>query len=270
MSAPSSPGPPRADLSLWREVWVDEFDGTSLDPTRWTAYDDSTFGDGNEELACLTDRPENLQVRDGKLVITALRESPGYRCGRDPRFPRGREYTSAFLETRDHASWTYGRFEVVAKVPTEPGRSKGLWPAFWMRPVDGGKGEIDILETVGTGDPAEQPVLTQTLAYDYQGTHPRQKIDYILPPEVPSAAAAVHSYAVEWEPGAIRWYVDGVQTYVRDRSTTTWLDEAFSRPFFLRLNLAVGGSFAGAPTPATVFPARFEVESVRVMVRTAP
>jgi beta-glucanase (GH16 family) len=84
---------------------------------------------------------------------------------------------------------------------------------------------------------------------------------------VPGAAEDFHAYAVEWEPGEIRWYVDGIQTYVRNRETTPWLDEAFSRPFFLRLNLAVGGTFPGPPDARTAFPAEYLVDAVRVSAR---
>jgi beta-glucanase (GH16 family) len=77
----------------------------------------------------------------------------------------------------------------------------------------------------------------------------------------------MHTYAAEWEPGEIRWYVDGVLTYTRTRATTPWLDEAFSRPFYLRLNLAVGGGWPGSPTTQTALPADFDVDYVRVYQR---
>lgn len=253
----------------WRPVWGDEFDGSFLDRGKWTAERNSTFGDGNGELACLTDRPENLTVAGGVLLLTARREASPYRCGQyDRRFPRGRPYTSALISTQGMHSWTYGRFEIRAKLPTTPGASKGLWPAFWMRPDDGGKGEIDVFEALGSG--VDQRLgwrIFHTIAYDYVPTHARQTLSYDLPGGAPSTAEEFHTYAVEWEPGRIRWLVDGRETFVRDQKTTPWLDEAFSRPFFLRVNLAVGGSWPGSPDAATVLPASYVVDYVRVYAR---
>jgi beta-glucanase (GH16 family) len=145
------------------------------------------------------------------------------------------------------------------------GESKGLWPAFWMRPAAGGTGELDILEVIGTGSStAEARKVHQTLWYDYSGTHPKQTFTATTPFD---PAAGFHTYAVEWEPDAIRWYIDGDLTYTRTTSTTPWLDDAFSKPFIIRLNMAVGGNWPGSPDAATAFPADYEVDYVRVYQR---
>ena len=251
----------------WRLVWSDEFGGTQLDRSRWNVEHVSTFGDGNGELACLMDRTENVEVRDGALALVARREEPPLPCGRgDRRFRNGRDYSSAMVTTQDLHDWTYGRFEVRARTPTAQGTSKGLWPAFWLRPTGGGVGELDVLEAVGSAaGEREWDVVHHTVWYDYQRTHPKQEQTVTFPTGSP--ADGMHTYAAEWEPGEIRWYVDGRLTYVRTLETTSWLDEAFSRPFFLRLNLAVGGTWPGAPDDDTLLPARYEIDYVRVFQR---
>ena len=246
----------------WTLAWNDEFDGTTLDTTRWGVQNLSTFGDGNNELACLM--ADNVKVAGGALTISARRATTPVTCGsRDTRFPGGREYTSGMAQSK--ASWQYGRFEIRARIPTAAGTSKGLWPAFWMRPAGGGTGELDILEAIGGGaGGTEWNKVHQTIHYDYVGTHPKE------PRTVTTAFApsdGFHTYAAEWEPGAIRWYVDGALTYTRTTATTPWLDEAFSKPFFIRLNLAVGGSWPGSPDAATAFPGDFTVDWVRVYHR---
>ena len=262
-TTPTDPTPPG-----WRTVWSDEFDGTTLDHSKWDVEDRSTYGDGNNELACLMDRPENVLVHDGVLSLRARREAPALKCGsNDPRFPGGRPYSSGHLTTKTTASFTYGRFELRARLPTQAGTSQGLWPAFWMRPVSGGIGELDVMEAVGSGPTGtEFDRVHHTLWYDYVGTHSQQPTSVRLPGGA-RPSDGMHTYAAEWEPGEIRWYVDGVLTYTRTRATTPWLDEAFSRPFYLRLNLAVGGGWPGSPTTQTALPADFDVDYVRVYQR---
>jgi beta-glucanase (GH16 family) len=265
-------GEPSAGAELpedgWRLVWSDEFGGASLDRSRWAARHHSTFGDGNLELACLMDRPENVRVADGVLTVTARRETEPVRCGdEDDRFPGGRSYTTGFVETRGLAQFEYGRFEVRARLPVAHGTSKGLWPAFWLRPADMAVGEIDVLEGIGSGadGPDSSRRIMHAIHYDYDGTHPMQSRLHLLGSG--SLAEEFHTFAVEWEPGALRWYVDDRLTYERTPATTPWFDEAFQDPFFLRLNLAVGGTFPGDPDADTVFPAEYVVDWVRVFQR---
>ncbi len=251
----------------WRAVWADEFEGSTVDASRWKIEDHSTYGDGNNELACLMNRPENLNVSGGVLHMVARRESTPVMCGSsDSRFPGGRTYTSAHMTTKGKADWTYGRFEVRAKLPTAAGTTKGLWPAFWLRPTAGGTGELDVLEAIGSDSSGiESTKVHQTIWYDYSGTHKQQPATVTVPNGLPSAG--YHVYASEWEPGVIRWYIDGVLTYTRTTATTPWLDQAFNKPFYLRLNLAIGGGWPGSPTSATQFPASYDVDYVRVYQR---
>ncbi len=252
----------------WNLAWADEFNGTKIDRTSWNVDNNSTYGDGNNELACLLDRPENVKVSGGVLTITARKEATPITCkNNDTRFPNGRTYTSGMLTTNNKVDFEYGRFEISAKTPLAQGTSKGLWPAFWMRPTTGGIGELDILEAIGTakGDAFSANHVVQTIHYDYVGTHAKQGTGYDLP--VGTTADGFHNYAVEWEPGSITWFVDGVKTYERNLSTTSWLDQAFVDTFYLRLNMAVGGNWPGSPTADTVFPAAYKVDYVRVFQR---
>jgi beta-glucanase (GH16 family) len=273
--APATPAQPAASTQPegWNLAWADEFNDTTVDPAKWSVFNNSTYGDGNGELACLM--AGNVTERDGYLTIRAEKLSTPKVCGsKDSRFPEGRSYTSGFLETKNKASFTHGRYEVRFKAPIGAGTSKGLWPAFWLRPTDGGIGELDVVEIIGS-DSATAATQTNkvmhTLHYDYQRTHAKQGGSYTLPSG--GWDTGFHTAAVEWEPGAVRWYIDGVLTYQRTLATTPWLDEAFGRPFYLRLNMAVGGSWPGSPNAATKFAADYVIDYVRVYQRspaTAP
>ena len=267
----------------WKLVWSDEFEGDRVDPAKWDFDIGNGFFDyrhhtwipgwGNEELQYYTREPENVSVKDSLLTIRAVKESL-HGCG----------YTSARLKTRKRdgtALFTtlYGRVDFRAKVPW----GKGLWPALWMLPQDdryGGwaaSGEIDLMEIVG-----EKPheVLS---SLHFGSTFPKRSLittTYPLPGG--STVSDWHVYAVEWEPGEIRFYVDGVLTRVHDHwwSCSKTRDGAgleprrasdlnpwpapFDQPFYLVMNVAVGGNFPGVPNPETRFPAELVVDYVRV------
>ena len=241
-SAPGVPG--------WRLVWADEFNDTAIDRSRWNVRD----GEGRDiDLGCNVASPRNAFEADGVLVIRALRER--VRCGSQTRL-----YSEAYLDTIGKASFTYGRFEMRAKSPTVPDGSQGLWPAFWLRPDDGGKGEIDVVELPGGA--SYHHAATQAIFYDY--TPIKQDNRHTLTTGHP--ADGFHTYTTEWERDELRWYIDGVPVYQRDRRTTPWFGEAFSRPFNLRLNFQVGG-WLGDPDASTRFPADFVVDYIRVWQR---
>lgn len=247
---PPVPPPPPAGGSGWRLVWADEFNGSGLDPARWNARN-NTYVD--YDLACITNRSQNVAVADGMLILRAQQES--YTCG-----SQSRQYTAPYLDTNGKASFTYGAFETRAKSPNGPSNSTGLWPAFWMRPNDGGKGEIDVTEL--PGGTSYYRAATQAIFYDY--TPIKQDHRHTFASGYPGDG--FHTYRTEWEPGVLRWYIDGAEVYRRDRGTTPWLDEAFSRPFHLRLNVQVGG-WLGNPNAGTTFPAEFQVDYVHVWQR---
>ncbi|MGN6743553.1 MAG: glycoside hydrolase family 16 protein [Amnibacterium sp.] len=196
------------------------------------------------------------------LTLAARHEATPVTCGsHDSRFPNGRSYSGATIETRGKEDFTYGYFEIRAKLPMAPGASKGLWPAFWLRPDDGGAGEMDVLETVGT--PAGAPdAVHQTIHDAYGSANPQQEHTVSYP--TGTLSSGYHTYGLDWERGSIRWYIDGKLTYSRTTQTTTWMSADFSRPYFLRLNFAVGGSWPGSPDGATAFPASYDIDWVRV------
>ncbi len=244
-----------ASAQTWEQVWADEFDGSTLDAGKWTAQ----LGDGcpdlcgwgNNELEWY--QAANATVEDGMLTITAREESVG-----------GKNYTSARLRTIGKGDWTYGRMEARARLPI----GKGLWPAIWMLPTEpsiygtwAASGEIDIMEYVGD-KPAE---VLGTLHYG--GTFPANQSStrtYTLPSG--TFADDFHVFAVEWEAGAIRWYVDD-ELYA---TQTSWSSSGGAYPapfdvdFHLILNLAVGGNLPGNPDGTTTFPQAMVVDYVRV------
>lgn len=243
--------PPPVPAPQWRLVWGDEFDARTIDRTKWTIRD----GEGRDvDLGCNVDDPANSYIRYGFLVIRGLRKT--VRCG-----PETRRYTQAYLDTIGRAAWTYGRFEIRARSP-RAGASAGIWPSFWLRPEDGGKGEIDVVELPG-GD-RWQDRATAAIFYDYSPV--KQDIRVTLPGGG-TPGDGFHTYLTEWTPTALTWSIDGHQVWRRDRSTTPFFDEIFHKPYNLRLNLQVGG-WLGAPDAATAFPAEFVVDHVRVYQRS--
>jgi len=233
--------------SGWTLVWHDEFDGPALLATHWVR---ETGGDGwgNAELEFHTDRPENARIEAGHLVIEARREQFG-----------NREYTSARLKTQGLAAWRYGRIEARMQIP----RGQGLWPAFWMlgdNLVQVGwpqRGEIDIMENIG-----KEPRRVHGTVHGpgYSGARGVGGA-YDLPSG--AFADAFHAYAIEWETDVIRWYVDGVlfKTLTPQDVPGPWV---YDHPFFIILNVAVGGHWPGSPDATTVFPQAMRVDYVRV------
>jgi len=228
-------------------VWHDEFDGASIHPANWT-YDLGAGGWGNGEAENYTQRPENARIENGMLVIEARQE----------RYEES-YYTSARLKTQGLQEFQYGRIEARIKVPT----GKGFWPAFWMLgsniDVVGWPdcGEIDIMEYVGR----EPDLIMGTMhGPGYSGALGLSKWirqDYNI-------ADDFHTYAIEWDTNQISWFYDDVKysTYTReDIGTRTWV---FDQPFFIVLNLAVGGQLGGMIGLDTVFPAQVLVDYVRV------
>jgi beta-glucanase (GH16 family) len=247
----------------WQLVWSDEFNGPDRslpDPAKWN-IEVTGNGFGNEELEYYTARPENLHIDKGNLVITARKESF---TGSDGVT---REYTSARINTAKKFDQQYGRFEARIKIP----KGQGMWPAFWLLGSNRGEvgwpacGEIDIVENVGF-EPAK--VHGSLHGPKYSGENPLTGA--LTLPEPKRFADDFHVFAVEWEPKAIRFYVDDVhyETQTPDNipSHKRWV---FDHPFFVILNLAVGGKWPGNPDATTEFPATMLVDYVRVY-RKAP
>lgn len=242
----------------WTLVWSDEFngpDGSMPDATKWTLVTDGS-GFGNHELEYYTPRPTNVHVEKGNLVITARKE--------DYTGPDGvaRAYTSGRMETAGHFQQEYGRFEARIKLP----KGQGIWPAFWMLGNDIGSvdwpkcGEIDIVENVGF----EPGKVHGTLhGPQYSGDNPLTGAFQL--PNQERFSDGFHLFAVEWEPEKIRFYVDNIlyetQTIDNIPSHKRWV---FDHPFYLLLNVAVGGAWPGNPDATTSFPANMLVDYIRV------
>ena len=262
----------KADDAKWKLVWSDEFSKSEIDHSKWNFETGNWIVDkdgnpvaagwGNNEKQFYTDKNENAFVKDGKLVIRAKKEQASDQFGTY-------DYTSAKLTTKGTFSKTYGRYEMRAKLPT----GKGLWPAFWMLPEEdryGGwaaSGEIDIMESWGS-----QPDKVAGTIH-YGETWPNNKYtgkDYHFAEG--DGIDKWHTYAIEWEPGEIRWYVDGqlYQTqndwYAKEANKASKYSypAPFDQDFYLIMNLAVGGWFDGDVDETTPFPAEMEVDYVRV------
>ncbi|MFZ6654567.1 glycoside hydrolase family 16 protein [Undibacterium sp. TJN19] len=246
----SAPDKPILAAPAWELVWQDEFEGTGLDHGKWL---EETGGDGwgNHELQFYTRRSENLRVKDGMLVIEARQEDYS-----------GRAYTSARIKTAGLQETTYGRFEARIKIPA----GQGIWPAFWLLGNNlnaagwPGCGEIDIMENIGK----EPAVIHGTMhgpgysgAKGYGQPFALSKDQY---------ADDFHVFALEWEATEVRWYMDGVQ-YFSARPQQLAGQWVFDHPFFIILNLAVGGDWPGSPDATSQFPQQMLVDYVRVYRR---
>lgn len=249
----------------WKLVWADDFNEPGLpNPAKWSY--ETGFIRNNELQYYTRERPENARVEDGMLVIEARKEqfkNPDY----DPESRRGRrgrefaEYTSASLTTQGKASWTYGRIEVRAKLPS----GRGTWPAIWtlgtnIREVGWPAcGEIDIMEFVGF-EPGIIHANVHTRSYNHtRGTGKGDKIT------IADASNAFHVYAIEW-------YEDHIDFFVDDRKYFTFKNEGsgddvwpYNKDQYLILNLAIGGSWGGQKgIDDSIFPQRYYIDYVRV------
>ena len=286
---------PSEPVSDWVMVWSDDFDGQAIDTSKWN-FELNCAGGGNNEKQCYTDSSENAFISDGILNIVALPAEEGAE----------KPYTSARLTTQYKADFTYGRFEIRAKLPS----GQGSWPAFWMMPTDseyGGwprSGEIDILEAVNLKAVAEDGTVESniygTLHYGREWPNNASSGKAYTFPEGMNPADDFHTYAIEWQEGEIRWYVDGYLYATQRRSeirynskdeavglkhkgwfaeyfeqgsgelTTHWDTAPFDKDFFLILNHAVGGDWPenvnnlGIDETAFAEGQSFEVDYVRV------
>jgi beta-glucanase (GH16 family) len=240
----------RAD---WKLVWSDEFNGTSIDTNHWIFETGNRNGWGNNELEFYTGRSDNAYVSNGVLHIVARREGTN-----------GFTYTSARMKSAGLFSHKYGRFEFRAKFP----QGKGYWPALWLMPKDSAYGgwpacgEIDVVENKG-----DYPAVVQgTIHYaDPNNGNHLQSTDLFTFAQG-TGADTFHTYLLEWTTNSISWYVDN-QLY---ETQTNWstvgapYPAPFDQPFYIILNLAIGGIFDGDPDTNTVFPGEMQVDYIRV------
>ncbi|MFD2936429.1 glycoside hydrolase family 16 protein [Spirosoma flavum] len=234
-------------------VWSDEFEKSGLpDSTKWS-YEVGGNGWGNNELEYYTSRrTENARVEKGKLIIEARKEAY-----------QGKNYTSARLLTQGKTSWTYGRIEAMAKLP----KGVGTWPAVWMLGKNVSNtgwpkcGEIDIMEHVGFDEGVVHGTV-HTEAYNHS-----KKTEKGKAVTIPNITTDFHLYAIEWTADQIDFFVDEQKYYTVQKSVlgaaaSQW---PFDQPFFLILNVAVGGNWGGQKgVDETIWPQRMEVDYVRV------
>ncbi|MDX3798756.1 ricin-type beta-trefoil lectin domain protein [Streptomyces sp. AK04-3B] len=245
-------------------TFSDEFDGpagAAVDGAKWQTETGDNVDNHERQYYTAGNRNAALDGQ-GHLVVTARRENPGnYPCW------YGRcEYTSARLNTAGRFTTTYGRVEARMKIP----RGQGMWPAFWMLGDDIGRvgwpdsGEIDVMENVGF-EPSTVHGTLHGPGYSGSGGI---GAGYALPAGQ-AFADAFHTFAVDWSPNAITWSVDGAVYQRRTPADLGGRRWVFDKPFFLILNLAVGGYWPGDPDGGTVFPQQLLVDYVRVSADTA-
>lgn len=241
----------------WKLVWADEFNGTNLNPGDW-GYDLGGGGWGNGELQAYSADPMFSFVSNGMLTIRAT----------------SKPYMSARINTRGKRSFLYGRIAARIKLPY----GKGIWPAFWMLGASIDKeviwpecGEIDIMEMIGGGDHRDDQVYGTIHWADADGRH--QYVGYgtvnghgFELPDPQFFYQDFHEFEAEWDKTRIVWKLDG-QPYFEQTITNADQSE-FHEPFFIILNVAIGGKFPGYPSSSqTVFPQEMQVDWVRVYQR---
>ena len=228
----------------WNLVWSDEFSDPTINTKNWVFETGNNNGWGNAELENYSNRAENAVVKNDNLLIIARKESFG-----------GYNYTSARMKTQGKQSWTYGKIEANLKIPV----GQGIWPAFWMLGSNISSvnwpacGEIDIMEHINADN-----VLHGTVHWQSNGN----QADYGT--TTTFDASKYHVFGIEWDSLAIKCTLDGKQYMAISIANNAGNTQAFHKPFFILLNLAVGGNWPGNPNGTTVFPDTMAVDYVRV------
>jgi beta-glucanase (GH16 family) len=264
-TSPIAPIPPKI---TWVQVWSDEFDGPAgapIDSAKWSyettdGCQQGICGWGNNEKEYYTNTPENIALNgQGQLMIVARRAPAGLTCYYGPCL-----YTSAKITTRGKVLAQPGRVEARIKLPA----GQGLWPAFWMLGHDfpvtpwPACGELDIMENKGS-----QPATTSSAVHGpgYFGATPFAHSNTLA-----SGALAddFHTFAIEWDSLAVQFFVDSTAHYTVTRDAIEYYGKSIlDQPFFLILNLAVGGNFDGDPRSDAILPATLLVDYVRIYVK---
>jgi beta-glucanase (GH16 family) len=240
-------------LDRWELVWSDEFNGTSLDTSKWALE----LNEGDPGIAVYTRRPQNVFVPNGCLALQALKENYN-----------GKQYSSTQLSTRNKGFWRYCRVDVRAKLP----RGQGMWPAIWMMPNNPAygtwprSGEIDNMENLGSN----VKELYSTLHY---GASNQSNQGAFSTGAAHTLADTFHIYTMIWDSSSFGFYLDSIHTYY---NLAHWaphnvsFPKPFDQPFFLIFDLAVGGTWPGNPDSTTVFPQQLLVDWVHVYQREGP
>lgn len=225
----------------WEHQFVHDPDG-SIDFTKWSVEDGRTIPDYNHEVACYTSRTENIRVQNGELILQARRE-----------WREGLPYTSAYISTKGKCDFRYGRIEAEIKIPA----GAGTWPAVWMLPSspryharelglgeDAGdwplNGEIDIVESIGA-----RPNTVFANAHTYSTRTKSGVADTAQPRDVPALSNEFHRFAVEWLPESLTFLIDGAAYHSIKKKSDHPVDWPFDQPYYLIINLAMGGTWGG-------------------------
>jgi beta-glucanase (GH16 family) len=230
----------------WTQIWGDEFDGATVDASKWRV--ENAFLIKNNEQQYYA--PDDVYVQNGKLILRS-----------QARWYDGHPYTSGLVDTQGRFAQVHGRWEIRAKLPA----GKGLWPAHWMMPVRPvWPPEIDIMEA--TGDLPWRVVMSLHWGSMGPNGEPPWQIGHTDNTQYWGAdhSQGFHTFAIEWWPDALVWFVDGVQRFASVRQ------EVPDEPFYLILNSAVGGDWPGSPDGSTVFPQFHEIDYVRVYAPSNP
>lgn len=219
----------------WVMVWNDEFDGSALDQTKWNIINEPS--PRNNELHYYT--PDDVYLEDGLLKLRSQK-----------REYKGSHYTSGGVTSEGKFHFQYGKVEIRAKLP----RGQGIWPAHWAPPIDNAPYEIDITEMLGH-EPNKIYLTSHWLG--------ENKKQFSKAYKGPDYSQDFHTFSIEWEPGKIRWLIDGIERH----SITEYVQDS---PSFLFLNTAVGGNWPGNPDHTTVFPQYHEIDYVRIYTQNLP
>jgi beta-glucanase (GH16 family) len=225
-------------------AWSDSFTALNINTSNWSFEDGKgNNGWGNNELQYYTNRPDNATVQNGNLLIIAKKE-----------FYSGSYYTSARMISKGLQQFTYGKIEARIKLP----QAQGLWPAFWLLGSNIDQvnwpacGELDILEHINTGAKIHGTMHWDNNGHVQAGTSTNCNV------------SNYHVYSLEWTPDSLKWLLDGTVYYsntIKNNSNNT---QAFHKPFFIILNMAVGGNWPGAPVTSTPFPDTMLVDYINV------
>ena len=254
-ATPGTTATHKRQASSWKLVWSDEFNGPQgapPDPNKWTP-DIGGGGWGNQQLDYDTDNQNAYQDGQGNLVLVARKDDTArYQCWYGPC-----RYTSAQITTSGHFSFTYGLLEARIKIPSF---GQGVWSAFWLLGDNCATvgwptcGEIDIMENVG-----KEPDLIYGTAHGpgyFSGSYKLQHGAF---------SDNFHVFALQWDASHLYFFIDNINYYTVDRATlTNQADWVYNHPFHIVLNMPIGGTWAGNPDSATVFPEKMSISYVRL------
>lgn len=241
-------------------VWEDTFSGRLLDRSKWEC-EVNAFGGGNHEEQIYTDRPANVRVEDGHLIIEAHKDNPNIQGTIRP-------WSSGRIRSKYRGDWKHGLFEARMRIP----KGQGFWPAFWLLPTDEIhgpwplSGEIDIMEN--TGHLPNQVGVAVHYGQPWPNNRFTAQVPaYTIPADQPDFTQDFHRFGLHWRPHKLMWTVDGALVFsvtMDDIQRDGGNPAAFQERFHIVMNLAVGGNLPGNTDATTPSPARMEVDWVRV------